>query len=84
MLDHQRPAEAATVVLDNLESIMECVSAGLGFTMLPVPDVDRYRTSAIQTLPVPGVMQRKLVLAMAKDSVLSRRAAALQALFEVQ
>ena len=33
MQDHERPANAKTIVLDNVEAIMECVCVGLGFTL---------------------------------------------------
>ncbi|WP_224816107.1 LysR family transcriptional regulator [Hasllibacter sp. MH4015] len=81
MSDYARPAEARTIVLDNLEAIMECVAAGLGFTLMPVPDVTRYLTDDIQTLPAPDMLQRRLILAVLKDSPLARREAALAALF---
>ena len=80
MADHARPPEAATVHLDNLEAIMECVVARLGFTLLPVPDVDRYSTSQIIRLPAPGILERKLVLVTRRDSALTRRAPVLAAL----
>lgn len=31
-----------TLVLDSVEAIMECVNRGIGFTLLPEPDVRRY------------------------------------------
>ena len=37
MLKHERPKGAETIVLDNLEAIMECVSAGLGLRFCPLP-----------------------------------------------
>lgn len=72
MVSHERPAQSKTVVLDNLEAIMECVSAGLGFTLLPVPDVERYRAPDLVVLDAKATMQRKLVLVTLRDSVLDR------------
>ena len=69
------------VVLDNLEAIMECVAAGLGFTLLPVPDVERYLTSEVVALPGPEGLDRRLELVVAKGSALARREEALAALF---
>ncbi len=79
---HRRPDSADTVVLDNLEAIMECVVAGLGFTLLPQPDVDRYRTNVIQKVPCPKPLFRTLVLATARDGALATRAATLAALLQ--
>ena len=80
MLDYDRPAEIKTIVMDNLEAIMECVAAGLGFTLLPLPDVERYRVSDVHVLEAPKTLQRKLVLVSLRDSILDRNSAKLQAL----
>lgn len=81
MLHQRRPEGARSIVLDDLEAIMECVAAGLGFTLLPVPDVERYLTRNVQTLPAPDGLERKLVLAVLRDGALAPRAGALRALF---
>ncbi|MEM9756006.1 MAG: LysR family transcriptional regulator [Pseudomonadota bacterium] len=75
MAAQSRPPDAETIVLDNLEAIMECVAAGLGYTLLPVPDVDRYQAQDVQTRPGPPGLERRLVLAVLRDSLLARRAA---------
>ena len=80
MQDHERPANAKTIVLDNVEAIMECVCVGLGFTLLPVPDVERYRVPDLETVEAHGPLERKLVLVMLRDSVLLRNRATLTAL----
>lgn len=80
MLKHERPKGSETIVLDNLEAIMECVSAGLGFTLLPAPDVRRYRSAVVKSVSLPGGSARKLVLATARDGALAGREAALAAL----
>ncbi|MES0811749.1 LysR family transcriptional regulator [Roseibium sp. SCPC15] len=36
------PSNQQTLVLDSIESCMECVKAGLGYTILPRPDIVRY------------------------------------------
>lgn len=82
MADQARPPEAKTIVLDNLEAIMECVAAGIGFTLLPVSDVDRYLTPEIRKLAAPKVLHRNLVLATRRDGALAKREAELLALFE--
>lgn len=83
MLKHDRPKESETIVLDNLEAIMECVSAGLGFTLLPAPDVVRYRSAQVKSIRLPKASARKLVLATVRDGALAGREAALLALFSV-
>ena len=77
MATHERPRDARTVMLDNLEAIMECVTAGLGFTLLPEPDVQRYRSEAVKTLPSPTHLRRKLVLATVSNGILASRENAL-------
>ncbi|GAB5447399.1 MAG: hypothetical protein Gyms2KO_22720 [Gymnodinialimonas sp.] len=81
MLDQARPEGAPSIVLDDLEAIMECVAAGLGFTLLPVPDVERYLTRQVETLPAPSGLERKLVLAIQRDGALASRLGALRGLF---
>lgn len=81
MMSHRRPENAETIVLDNLEATMECVAEGLGFTLLPVPDVSRYRTPDIGTLRAPTSLQRKLVLAAARDGPFARRFVTLLSMF---
>lgn len=82
MLQHKRPKHTETIVLDNLEAIMECVSAGLGFTLLPAPDVERYRTEDVTTAPSPKLLERRLVLATLREGALATHAAALGKLLE--
>ncbi|MEM9308172.1 MAG: LysR family transcriptional regulator [Pseudomonadota bacterium] len=72
MEEHAHATAARTIVLDNLEAIMECVSGGLGYTLLPVPDVERYRSEAVNTIPLPAQLRRVLVLATLKDGTLGR------------
>ncbi len=79
MAQHER---AKPVVLDNLEAIMECVTTGLGFTLLPEPDVDRYRSDEVQKLPSPRKLRRTLVLVTLQGNALSKREGALADLFK--
>lgn len=80
ILDYDRPARSKTIVLDNLEAIMECVSAALGFTLLPVPDVERYRVPDLEIIDAHKSLQRKLVLVTLKESALAQHSAELAAL----
>lgn len=74
-------APCDVVVLDNLEAIMGCVAAGLGFTLLPVPDVERYLTPDVVVQPGPEGLDRRLELVVREGSALARREPALAALF---
>lgn len=57
----QKPRDV--ILLDSVEAVMECVRAGLGFTALPVPDVERYQIASVATrsLSTPP-LKRQLVL----------------------
>ncbi|WP_299851965.1 LysR family transcriptional regulator [uncultured Roseovarius sp.] len=81
MLRHERPKSCETIVLDNLEAIMECVSAGIGFTLLPAPDVARYRSIDVKSICLPHASARKLVLATVIEGALAGREATLATLF---
>lgn len=78
-----RPKSAPTVMLDNLEAIMGCVKSGLGFTLLPEPDVRRYASDELVTLHAPVDIGRSLVLVVRTDDTLSRHSDALVAQFDV-
>ncbi|WP_302661628.1 LysR family transcriptional regulator [Sulfitobacter sp. SK012] len=82
MLQHERPLGAETIVLDNLEAIMECVSVGLGFTLLPTPDVERYRSESVESIGLPDTSFRKLVLVTARDGQFASREMELAKLFK--
>lgn len=69
----ERPMNARTVILDNLEAIMGCVKNGLGYTLLPVPDIDRYGTSDLVKLPAPNDLRRSLVLIARANNMLVKR-----------
>lgn len=60
-----RAGQAAkeVIVIDSVEAVMECVCAGLGFTALPKPDVERYGAGvvAMRSLSDPPLL-RRLVL----------------------
>ncbi|MEO1140110.1 MAG: LysR family transcriptional regulator [Pseudomonadota bacterium] len=73
MQAYDRPKSAQTIVLDNLEAIMECVTNALGFTLLPEPDVERYRSKSEKVIPAPSQLRRKLVLATLRNGPLVKR-----------
>lgn len=53
------------IVLDSVEAAMECVKAGLGYTLLPRPDVQRCADARVRMVPWDDLLiQRELVLAV--------------------
>lgn len=82
MQDYKRPKSARTIVLDNLEAIMECVAKGLGFTLLPVADVERYRSEDVKIVEAPTTRKRTLALISAEGGFLANRQDALAELFK--
>ena len=76
-----RPAHAPTIVLDTLEGIMECVRQGIGFTLLPEPDIARYSSEEIVTFsPLKPGLSRKLALVVRRDGPIADGAERLSAL----
>ena len=52
------------IYLDSVEAIMECVNEGLGFALLPEPDVQRYIGAQARILETPDPQtSRTLVFA---------------------
>ncbi len=72
----------STIVLDSVEAIMECVNMGIGFTLLPEPDILRYATKDVCLLP-DGAQPifRELVLAVAQKGSTANRIDQIAALF---
>lgn len=79
-----RPTDASTVVLDNIEAIMGCVTAGLGFTLLPAPDVKRYAQRDLVTFAAPADLHRALLLVTRREDFSGRRLDLLAAQFDPQ
>ncbi|XWN31292.1 MAG: LysR family transcriptional regulator [Devosia sp.] len=51
------------VVLDSVEAIMECVNRGVGFTLLPEPDIRRYGDPSTRVFTAgPKELSRRLAL----------------------
>ena len=56
----QRPA---SIVLDSVEAIMECVKQKIGFTLLPRPDIERYADNDVVMFDNTDIkLNRQLVL----------------------
>lgn len=68
-----RPVNAVTVMLDNIEAIMGCVKNGLGYTLLPDPDIKRYYASHLVRMASPQVIRRSLILITRTDTRLAQR-----------
>ncbi len=76
----QTPRDA--ILLDSVEAVMECVRAGLGFTALPLPDVERYHLTSVakRSLSQPP-LKRQLVLISHSRLKAGDQIAALASLF---
>lgn len=56
------------LILNSIEGTLECVKLGLGFTVLPKPDVSRYRDERIATIASSGLFpNRHLALVTRSD-----------------
>jgi DNA-binding transcriptional LysR family regulator len=56
------------IVLDSVEAVAECVTAGVGFSILPEPDIRRHFSDQMSLRSLsPRAMTRKLVLATIKE-----------------
>ncbi|MBY8976483.1 LysR family transcriptional regulator [Rhodobacteraceae bacterium NNCM2] len=62
----QRPAEQ--ILVDSVEAVMECVRAGIGFTALPLPDVNRYGDGMVasRSLSDPPLMRELSLISHAR------------------
>ena len=70
------------ILLDSVEAIMECVNAGLGFTLLSEPDIRRYASEGVEIFdPGEENLTRRLVLATAQKDAGSPDMARLTELF---
>jgi DNA-binding transcriptional LysR family regulator len=77
-----RPPDAFVVVLDNLEAIMGCVKSGLGYTLLPAPDVNRYADQDLVLFGAPLSLHRSLVLVTRTGDFTARHLELLTAQFD--
>ena len=60
---------AKVLVLDSIEAALECVKLGLGYTILPLPDVQRYRDGDVFIHPAgPSRIKRKISLVSRPDA----------------
>lgn len=77
------PPPSRTIVLDGMEAIVECVKQGIGFTILPRPDIERYADHAVATRPVSRhELSRDLVLVARRGHFTADHFAELGQLFD--
>ncbi|EFL89334.1 LysR family transcriptional regulator [Ahrensia sp. R2A130] len=55
------------IVLDSIEATMEAVRSGIGFALLPMPDIDRYLGTGIVVLELDQPVERTLAFASRPD-----------------
>lgn len=71
-----------TLVLDSIEATMECVNHGVGFTLLPQPDIERYGDDTVTVIPQQNdELARLIVLATSADSAVPLKTDQLAMLF---
>lgn len=69
------------LVLDNVETIMECVKSGVGFTLLPKPDVTRLADERVVILePERENLYRQLALVTLSGNAMASNSQLLKAL----
>lgn len=71
-----------TIELDGMEAIVECVKHGIGYTILPKPDVERYASDdiAIRELETT-TLSRELALIARRGNFTTSQFAQIQSLF---
>lgn len=74
LTDQQPRANRQRLVLNSVEAIMQCVNQGLGYTLLPEPDVARYADETVTRIVQPDIqITRQLVLAVQPATPIGRR-----------
>lgn len=82
-LSDQRLAPKEVIVLDSVEAVAECVLAGVGFGILPKPDVERHAKDGIILRPLkPKPVTRQLVFIHQKRGVIAENAEAILHFFQ--
>lgn len=72
-----------TIVLDNVEAIVECINEGIGFTLLPEPDILRYANQDVllEHASIKGA-KRQLVLVWRRNALNSAALRSLAKFFQ--
>ena len=71
------------IVLDSIEAIVECVNSGVGYTLLPEPDLMRYANDSVIVVESAKRLVREISLVTRKDSVSAKHRKAILDLFTV-
>ncbi len=72
LVETSLPSKQEIIILDSIESCIECVKAGLGYTILPLPDIKRYFDKKIYIIEdALSGLGRDLVLITRKDPLQS-------------
>jgi len=82
-LDVEDAPPQNTLVLDSIEACMECVKEGVGYTVLPLPDIQRYSDARVFIVErALGGLKRDLVMLTRNDPQSARWRAKLLALIQ--
>ena len=73
---------AESIVLDSVEAIMECVNLGLGYALLPEPDILRYARDSVVVIGANDGMVRDVSLITRRDSISTKHRNALLKLLD--
>jgi len=74
MAEHAHIRPHQRMVLNNVEAIMQCVNRGIGYTLLPEPDVQLYADDSIVEIRKPAKkLTRQLALVTQPSSPIGRR-----------
>ncbi len=70
------------MILDSVEAIMECVRAGIGLTILPRPDVERYAKDGVSIVATgASPLTREIAIVTTKSGIVRQQIEAIQDLF---
>ena len=64
---------AQQLILDSIEGTLECVKLGLGYTVLPEPDVARYADARLVTRSVQGAYPGRDLVLVTRDDKTSEK-----------
>jgi len=69
-IKQQRPSGSnSPIILDSVEAIMGCVNAGIGYTLLAKPDIERYARPGIRMVQPEEILNRSVVLAVGHSNL---------------
>ncbi len=81
--DRMRLMSSEVITLDSIEAIVHCIRNGIGYALLPRPDVERYGADQVRILPCrPQPLFRNLSLVTRDDALAATWRPKLQMLLE--